>query len=263
MENTGRGGSAVTAKELGRWFDHLLECDRFEAGDPSKNGLQVENDGAGITRVAFAVDACLETIERAAAAGADMLVVHHGLFWKDIERVTGPHYRRLKALLDANIALYASHLPLDAHAEVGNNAGLADRIGLVDREPFGLWRGMVIGVSGRFETPVTPDTLVKRLFPEDAQPPCILAFGPRELGTAAVVSGGASYELYQAIAAGYDCFITGEIGHEEYHHARENGITVIAGGHYRTETVGVQLLAARLGRETGLDTVFIDVPTNL
>ncbi|HRR03392.1 MAG TPA: Nif3-like dinuclear metal center hexameric protein, partial [Treponemataceae bacterium] len=87
----------MTAKELGRWFDHLLECDRFEAGDPSKNGLQVENDGAGITRVAFAVDACLETIERAAAAGADMLVVHHGLFWKDIERVTGPH-RRLKAL---------------------------------------------------------------------------------------------------------------------------------------------------------------------
>ena len=253
----------MTTKDLVSWFDAVLENDRFDAGDPSKNGLQVDNNGADITRVAFAVDACLETMERAAAAGAGMLVVHHGLFWKDPERVTGPHYRRLRALLDANIALYASHLPLDANEEVGNNAGLADRVGLVDRQPFGVWRGMVIGVSGRFETPVRVDSLVKKLFPEDAQPPCILAFGPREIRTAAIVSGGASAEMYQAIAAGYDCFITGEIGHEEYHHARENGITVIAGGHYRTETVGVQLLAARLGRETGVDTVFIDVPTNL
>ncbi len=253
----------MTTKDLDAWFYTVLESDRFEAADPSKNGLQVDNDGAAVSKVAFAVDACLETIERAASAGAGMLVVHHGLFWKDPERVTGPHYHRIRALLDANLALYASHLPLDAHEEVGNNTGLADRVSLVDRKPFGFWRGMMIGVSGRFETPCTLDSLVTRLFPEDAQPPVILPFGPQAIRTAAIVSGGASAELYQAIDAGYDCFITGEIGHEEYHHARENGITVIAGGHYRTETVGVQLLAARLGRETGLDTVFIDVPTNL
>lgn len=253
----------MTTKELELWFDQLLESDRYDSADPSQNGLQVDNDGADIKRVAFAVDACLETIERAAAAGAGMLVVHHGLFWKDPERVTGPHYRRLKALLHANLALYASHLPLDAHEEVGNNAGLADRLQLEDRIPFGMWRGVVIGVRGTFSKPVSIDALVRSLFPGDEQPPCILPFGPAEIRTAAVVSGGAAQEMYQAIDAGCDCFITGEIGHEEYHHARENKITVIAGGHYRTETTGVQLLASRLGRETGLDTVFIDVPTNL
>lgn len=253
----------MKVRDITLWFDHLLECDRYEAADPSKNGLQVDNDGTDVVRIAFSVDACLETIERAAAAGAGMLVVHHGLFWKDPERVTGPHYRRVKALLNANMALYASHLPLDAHPEVGNNAGLADRLGLEDRQPFGLWRGAVIGVRGSFVQPVTVDALIRRLFPGDEQPPCVLPFGPAEMRTAAVVSGGAASEMYQAIDAGCDCFITGEIGHEEYHHARENGITVIAGGHYRTETVGVQLLASRLGRETGLDTVFIDVPTNL
>lgn len=253
----------MTTKDLNFWFEQVLETDRFADSDPSKNGLQVDNDGAKITRVAFAVDACLETIERAATAGAGMLVVHHGLFWKECERVTGPHYRRLRTLMTSNLALYASHLPLDAHKELGNNAGLADRISLVNREPFGLWRGCVIGVSGSFEKPVSLGTLCTRLFPGDAQPPHILPFGPQEIRTAAVVSGGASSELYQAIDAGIDCFITGEIGHEEYHHALENKITVIAGGHYRTEIVGVQQLAARLGRETGIDTVFIDVPTNL
>ncbi|HHU37079.1 MAG TPA: Nif3-like dinuclear metal center hexameric protein [Treponema sp.] len=253
----------MTSKELTSWFDHVLETENFAEADSSKNGLQVDNDGAEITRVAFAVDACLETVTRANAAGAGMLVVHHGLFWKEPERVTGPHYRRLRALMTANMALYASHLPLDAHDELGNNAGLANRIGLIKRNPFGVWRGCVIGVSGSFEQPISLDALCSRLFPDDAQPPHLLPFGPQKIRTAAVVSGGASSEMYQAIDAGFDCFITGEIGHEEYHHALENKITVIAGGHYRTETLGVQQLAVRLGRETDIETVFIDVPTNL
>lgn len=253
----------MTTKELSCWFDTVLETSRYSEVDVSKNGLQVDNDGAEISKVAFAVDACLETIMRAKAAGAGMLVVHHGLFWKNPERVIGSHYQRLHAFITANIALYASHLPLDAHSELGNNAGLADRISLIKRKPFGIVNGCVIGVSGVFEKPISLDTLCGRLFPSDAQPPHLLPFGPQKIRNAAVVSGGAAAEMHQAIAAGFDCFITGEIGHEEYHHALENKITVVAGGHYRTETLGVQQLAARLSRETGLDTVFIDVPTNL
>lgn len=253
----------MNAIELASWLDRLLEVPRFGGVDPSQNGLQVENDGAGITRVAFAVDACLQTIERAAAAGAGLLIVHHGLFWRDPERVVGNQYRRLKALLDSNIALYASHLPLDAHPEFGNNAGLAARLALVDTEPFGDWKGCTVGVRGRFPEPVSLDRAIEILCPDGAPLLSLLPFGPKSISTVAIVSGSGSNELYRALDAGIDLFVTGEISHEDYHHALERRISVIALGHYRSETVGVKLLSAALGRETGLETLFIDAPTGL
>ncbi len=253
----------MNAIELSSWLDRLLEVPRFGGVDPSQNGLQVENDGAGIARVAFAVDACLQTIERAAAAQAGLLVVHHGLFWRDPERVVGNQYRRLKALLDSNIALYASHLPLDAHPELGNNAGLAARLSLTDVEPFGDWKGCAVGVRGRFSEPVSLDRAVELLCPDGAPLLSLLPFGPKSISTVAVVSGSGSNELYQALEAGIDLFVTGEISHEDYHHALEGRISVAALGHYRSETVGVRLLSAALGRETGLETLFIDAPTGL
>ncbi len=249
--------------DLDKWFRVLLKPEGYEAADPSRNGLQVDNDGTDIIRVAFAVDACLETVERAHRAGAGMLFVHHGLFWQESECVTGIHYRRIKALLDANLALYASHLPLDAHPEVGNNAGLAARLGLVNREPFGEWHGRDIGFRGDTAAPMNIDDIMSKLFPDGKKPAHVLPFGPEAVTRIGIVSGGASDEVHQAIALGLDLFITGEIGHEIYHAALENGIHVIAGGHYQTETVGVRLVAERLGRETGIDTVFIDVPTGL
>ncbi len=249
--------------DLDRWFSALLDPERYEAADPSRNGLQVDNDGADITRIAFAVDACLETVERARSAGAGMLFVHHGLFWQDCERITGIHYGRIKALLGANMALYASHLPLDAHPEVGNNAGLAARLGLANLEPFGEWHGCDIGFRGETASPASLDDILGRLFPDGKKAAHVLPFGPKGISRIGIVSGGASDEVHQAIALGLDLFITGEIGHEIYHAALENGISVIAGGHYQTETVGVRLVAERLGRETGIDTVFIDVPTGL
>jgi len=253
----------MTVPELVRWFEILLEPDSYDAADPSRNGLQVAGNGAEIGRVAFAVDASLETIERAAAAGAGLLFVHHGLFWRESLCVTGAHYRRIKALLDANLSLYACHLPLDAHAECGNNAGLAIRLGLGNLRRFGPWHGSLIGYAGDFPAPVSLDEVIARLFPDGKKPAHILPFGPREIRTVGIVSGGASDNVHDAIAEGLDLYITGEIEHEAYHHALENGISVIACGHYQSETVGVRLVAERLGLETGVDTVFIDVPTGL
>ncbi len=253
----------MKTSDLDTWFRILLGPERYEAADPSRNGLQVDNDGVDITRVAFAVDACLETIERARAAGAGMLFVHHGLFWQENECVTGIHYRRMQALFGANMALYASHLPLDAHSEVGNNSGLAARLGLVNLEPFGEWHGCDIGFRGEMAAPASLDDILGKLFPDGKKAAHVLPFGPKSITRIGIVSGGASDEVHQAIALGLDLYITGEIGHEIYHPALENGISVIAGGHYQTETVGVRLVAERLGRETGIDTVFIDVPTGL
>ncbi len=249
--------------ELDAYFRSVLDLDRFAAADPSCNGIQVENDGADISKAAFAVDACLETIERAAAAGAGLLFVHHGLFWREPLTVTGSHYRRIAALLRANIALYACHLPLDANEQAGNNYGIARRLGLRDLSPFGLWHGVNIGVQGWFETALPLETVIARLFPGGEKPATVLPFGPSLMRRAAVVSGGAGEETEQAVKAGADVYITGEISHEIYHCALENRITVIAGGHYQTETVGVSVLAEKLAAEKPVETCFIDVPTGL
>ncbi len=253
----------MTAREIARWLDRYLDSGRYDGADPSKNGLQADNAGGGVSRVAFAVDACLEAVQRASAAGAGMLVVHHGLFWRDAEPVVGAHYRRIKALLDADMALYASHLPLDAHPVSGNNAGLAARLGLEGLEPFGEWHGATIGLRGSVPGGISLAEVLARLDPDRTMSPRVLPFGPTRIASVAVVSGGGADELYQAIERGVDCFVTGEIGHEEYHHALENGITVVAAGHYATETVGPRLVMAEFARDTGVDSIFIDVPTGL
>ncbi len=255
----------MTLTELDTYFRSFLAIDSYPA-DPSRNGIQIQNsapDEKRIGKVAFAVDACAETIRRAAAYGADVLFVHHGLFWGQCEPITAQLYRRVKTLLDADTALYACHIPLDANEEVGNNYGLARRIGLEQLEPFGLWRGMSIGVAGCLPEALTAEQLAKKLFPHGEQPLHVLPFGNKRIRTVAIISGGAGDDAEQAAAAGFDAYITGEIGHEQYHFALEAGLTVIAGGHYQTETVGVSLVMKKLGEEKGLETVFIDVPTGL
>lgn len=255
----------MTLHELDSWLHSFLHIDAYP-DDPSQNGIQVQNaqpDTKQITRAAFAVDACLETIQQAGAAKADILFVHHGLFWKQVRLVTGMHYRRIAALLKHDLALYACHIPLDANEEAGNNYGLARKIGLQELQPFGRWRGMSIGVKGVFPEPLTLDAVTERLFPSGVQPLHILPFGVQPVRTATIISGGAGEETEQAAACGADLYITGEIGHEQYHTALEHGINVIAGGHYYTETAGVSLVAEKMHTELGIETVFIDVPTGL
>lgn len=255
----------MTLAELDEYFRSFLNMDDYPA-DPSVNGIQVQNrdpDGKDIGKVAFAVDACEETILRAAEAGAGLLFVHHGLFWGDCQVLSGGHYRRIRALMDSDMALFACHIPLDANELVGNNYGLARRIGLADLVPFGNWRGMSIGVAGTLPVPMTAAQLAAKVLAHGQQPLHVLPFGKPELRTVAVISGGGGHDVEQAIAAGYDAYVTGEIGHGQYHTAMESEITVIAGGHYQTETVGVSLVMEKLSAEKGVETVFVDVPTGL
>ncbi|MBN1686811.1 MAG: Nif3-like dinuclear metal center hexameric protein [Spirochaetales bacterium] len=249
--------------ELDRYFRDIMRIDEFAAVDSSLNGVQVGDMGARIHRVAFAVDACMETFRRAVDAGAGLLFVHHGLFWgKDI-RVVKSHYRRLEFLLTHNCALYASHLPLDAHPEFGNNAALAGRLELKDTVPFGRYHGVDIGLKGILATPLGNDAVVEKLkFDRDACA-AVFRFGKKENTTVAVVSGGAIGEVEQAIDADADLYLTGEMSHSYYHLCLEEKINLICGGHYQTETLGVSLLSEKLKRETGLETLFIDVPTGL
>jgi dinuclear metal center YbgI/SA1388 family protein len=211
--------------------------------------------------VAFAVDACLESIRRAAEWKADLLFVHHGLFWGKPLAVTGGHYQRLRALIETNLALYAVHLPLDMHPELGNNAGLARRIGLQQLEPFGEYKGMKIGYRGRVAEEMTLEQVVRLCCGE--QGINVLPFGPENISTVGIVSGGAADEAYQAIDERLDLFITGDADHTIYHHCLEGRINVIFGGHYLTETSGVILLAEKLEKETDLKTIFLDIPTGL
>lgn len=255
----------MTLMELDGYFRSFLRLEEYSA-DPSVNGIQVQNsapDSKAITKVAFAVDACEETILRAAQAGAGLLFVHHGMFWGDCQIIAGGHYRKIHALLDNDMALYACHIPLDANELVGNNYGLARRLCLQDLRPFGYWRGMSIGVAGTLPAPMSAEQLAQKVLAHGERPLHVLPFGKAQIRTVAIISGGAGDDLDQAIEAGYDAYITGEIGHENYHLAQESGITVIAGGHYQTETVGVSLVMEKLAAEKAVETVFIDVPTGL
>ncbi len=249
--------------EVARYFDALLRLSEFEA-DPSNNGLQLEA-GRECRKAAFAVDACLEVFERAAAAGADLLVVHHGLSWGgEPRRWTGMTGRRFGTLFGNGLSLYAVHLPLDAHPVHGNNAALADLLKLENRRMFFPYHGLEIGVTG--ETP-EPWELERAANLAAAGLPCRVwraPDGPEKVRRAAVVSGGGGMDgLLAAVAAGADVLITGEMDHTMVHVLRENRTHLVQLGHYASEVHGVRNLMRLARTELGLDTVWIDCPTGL
>jgi dinuclear metal center YbgI/SA1388 family protein len=245
--------------ELVTWLDGYLETAAFD--DPSLNGLQVEGRPE-VAKVAVAVDSSMTTFQQAAEVGADLLIVHHGLFWGRPLAVRGMHGRRVKYLLDHGISLYAAHLPLDAHRDVGNNWGLARILGMADLEPFG-GPGVAIGVKGRFPNGVTLRELADGLEKELGESVLVHAGGKLEIETLAIVSGAAARELGRAADEGLDAFLTGEPRHETFYDAFERNINALYAGHYMTETVGVSLLADKLEQEFGLATEFILLPTGL
>jgi dinuclear metal center YbgI/SA1388 family protein len=255
----------MTLVELDKYFNSFLHRENFP-GDPSRNGIQIQNGDPQhkqITKVAFATDACAATAEKAIAEGAQLLFVHHGIFWGDCSPLVESQYKRVAPFIKGDLALYASHIPLDANPVVGNNYGLAKRLGLKKTAPFGEWRGMSIGVQGTLPKALSIEELAKKLFPNGEKPLYVLPFGKQEIRTVAIISGGAGEDVDQAYRAGVDAYVTGEIGHEDYHVMEELGVTVIAGGHYQTETVGVNLVKAKLEKEKHLATMFIDFPTGL
>jgi dinuclear metal center YbgI/SA1388 family protein len=253
----------LTTSKLDAFFKSFLEIDGFANNDRSLNGIQVDNDGEVVRKIAFGVDAAMETFEQAAARNAQMLFVHHGLFWGVPLRIAGSLRRRIKFLLDHNICLYAVHLPLDQHPKFGNNAEIARLLELENIEPFGDYHSRKIGYKGTFAKPVTIETAVKRISFMGRPPLGIFPFGRKEISSAAVMSGGAAESARDAIEDGIDLFVTGESSHQVYHDCLEGKLNMIAGGHYCTEVWGVQAVMRHCQEELGIDAEFIDIPTGL
>jgi dinuclear metal center YbgI/SA1388 family protein len=244
--------------ELERWLDSTLNVGNIP--DSSLNGIQVGNGGKA-TRVALAVDVCEAAVRGAAAAGADFLIVHHGMIWDRPFSLRGPALNRFRLLVESGIALYAVHLPLDLHPEIGNNAQLCRRMGWTNLSDFGNYHGIRIGKKATFSDPLSLTELTDRLGALLNAEPTVWRFGPDSVRNAAVVSGRALSMLDQAVREGCDVYLTGEFGHEPYWFARETGINVVFGGHYATETWGLRALGDKIREECGLETVFLDLPT--
>jgi dinuclear metal center YbgI/SA1388 family protein len=251
---------SLPLRDLTVHLDAYLRVAEVADAGHALNGLQVQNAGT-VSKVAVAVDACQATIDASAAHDADLLLVHHGLFWAGLEPLTGRHGRRVRSLIRRNIALYSAHLPLDLHPEVGNNAVLARLLGLDDPEPFGDYLGQQIGVKGTLSASRTAlvDTLRDLLGVE----PRVIPGGSDDVRCIGIITGGGGSMIRNAVEAGVDTFITGEGAHHTYFDAEEAAINVIYAGHYATETVGVKALAQHIAHEFGLPWVFLDHPTGL
>ncbi|WP_436933665.1 Nif3-like dinuclear metal center hexameric protein [Halovenus marina] len=243
-------------------LDERLDTDAYADLDASENGLQVGPASQEVDTVAFAVDAAVETIDRAAAADADLLVTHHGISWGGLDRVTDSAYRRIAPLIDSDIALYAAHLPLDGHQTHGNAAGVADALDLNNRAPFGELGPEYVGQRGVLPESTTIDEFTDQLGGKLDADPQVLDFGPSTIRDVAVVTGSGVDWLEEANRHDVDAFVTGEGKQKVYHEAREAGIHVLLAGHYATETFGVRSLQ-ELVDSWGLETTFIDCPTGL
>jgi dinuclear metal center YbgI/SA1388 family protein len=244
-----------------RLVDELNAYLRIDEGsDYGPNGLQVEGTPE-IARIVTGVSACQELFDRAVESEADAVLVHHGIFWEGMPRaLTGIQYRRVATLIRAEVNLLAYHLPLDRHEEVGNNALAARAFGLADLQPFALHEGLPTGFRGRFPEPIPAAELARRCREIYGQEPRLLGDGPDPVTTLGIVSGGAVKEFWQALGAGLDAYITGEVSEWVMNVARETGTHYLAAGHYATERLGPKALGEKVARDYGVDVEFIDVP---
>jgi dinuclear metal center YbgI/SA1388 family protein len=226
--------------------------------DGSLNGLQARSCNKGeISKVGFAVDACISTFEKANRLGVDLLVVHHGIKWRP-QKDRNIESRRAAYLNKSNLALYAAHLPLDLHEEYGNNMQLSRLLELQDLRKFGWYHGVKIGYAGTFgkttSLPALAGTLNKNL-----RTTCrVFPFGNKRIRSLGIISGGGGSILKEAVQEKLDCFLVGEIDLAVYNTARDHGMSIIAAGHYATETVGVKALMPLVAEAFGVKTVFID-----
>lgn len=240
--------------ELQRYLDNLLEVGRFR--DYCPNGLQVEGR-AEIRRVVCGVTASQALLDAAVAREADAVLVHHGYFWRGEDGViTGLRRKRLGTLLSRDINLFAYHLPLDAHPELGNNAQLARLMGWM---PEGRFGEQDIGWTGRLPHAIRGDLLARQVAARLGREPLLLGDPARTVERIAWCTGGAQGYFEQAIACGVDCFVSGEASEQTTHLARESGVSYLAVGHHASERYGVQALGAHLAERFGLDVTFVEV----
>lgn len=253
-----------------QYLDGYLDVAEHPDNPNALNGLQVDatcgngkdlSRGHAVSRVAVAVDASLAAIREAAGVGADLLLVHHGISFAGLQPVTGLYGRRVVALLDAGISLYACHLPLDSHTEVGNNILLARECGLSPKRRMGQHEGIAIGWWGELKEPCGPKALTALVGTAVDGPVRLVGDGPEIIGRVGVVTGGGGSYLYEAARLGLDAFVTGEAVHYQSIDATELGIHLLLAGHYKTETFGVRALGQHLEDRFGLPWTFLDLPT--
>lgn len=242
-------------------LDRELAINDFQ--DVSHNGLQL-GDEREIERICTGVDASLEFFEAAEKMGAQLLICHHGISWGDsLKRITEINYRRVKYLVDHNLCLYACHLPLDAHPELGNNIRICRALKLRNLRPFGIYNGMPIGFSGDLPESVCFHSLVDSAAEVFGNINMTMDFGPGKVKTVAVVSGGAADEIEEAGRKGIDVYISGEPKLTAWHLAQEYGVNAIFAGHYATEVFGVRAVAEYLVESLDIEAHFIDLGISL
>lgn len=250
----------ISRAELVAWLNDYLQIDAFK--DPSMNGLQIEGVDT-IRRIAASVDTSQRTLQDAADSGADLLLVHHGLFWGKPLAVTGPHAQRLRIALSAGLNLYAAHIPLDAHPEVGNNAMMARALSLQNPVGFGDWAGGKIGLAGELPFAQSLQDFADRIQKLTGEICLVHGGGNPQVHRLGILSGEGAGTIAEAAALGLDTVLTGEPAHKYFHDSFEYGVNVVFAGHYETEVFGVRALAAKIEDTFGIPWQFLHHPTGL
>ena len=252
----------IALNDLATHLNSTLRIAELPDYSQAVNGLQLENRRGRVTRIAAAVDATLPVVKKAIATRADLLIVHHGMFWSGLQPWTGSTFERMRLALENNLAIYSAHLPLDAHPTLGNNARIAAAMQLTPGGGFLDYKGLPVGVT--CEVDLELDEVIARFTGAlEGGRVHVCAGGPRRTRKIGISSGGSGSEVAAAAKAGVDTFITGEGPHWSYTLAEELGINVLYAGHYATETLGVRAVAAHLQERFGLPWTFIDAPTGL
>ena len=246
--------------DIVRHIEQLLDHAHIGDYPGAHNGLQFENSG-DVSRVACAVDSCEAVLRVAAKIPGTLLLVHHGLLWGGAQTFTGALRRKVQLAIDGNLAVFSSHLPLDLHPKLGNNALLAKALGLKKTTPAFSAKGQMVGLIGELST--TRAALVKKLEAAVKGRVHLAPGGPEKIKRIGLVTGGAGREVAAAAALGCDAFITGEGPHDSYTLAEELGVNLFYGGHYATETFGVRALAEHVAKKYRIPSHFIDHPTGL
>ncbi len=246
--------------ELVRYLDEYLQI--HEIKDYGPQGLQIEGTPQ-VNKIVGMVDAQQPCVEAALAHQADLLLVHHGIFWGNARRLHGSFGRLVRTYLEADLNLYAAHLALDAHPEVGNNAQLARRLGLTVQSWWAQINGVPLAVLAETDPPLLLADLVERFTDRVGSPKLVLEHGPERIRRVGILSGSGARHIEEAATLGCDAFVTGETSHTEYYQALNTGMHILYGGHYTSETVGVQALGRHLQDRFGVEFEFVDMPTGL
>jgi len=250
----------ASVSDIVTYTDDFLRIRDIGDWDNALNGLQIENSGR-VTRIGAAVDVSTRVLREAAKRSVDFLLVHHGLFWPGLQPVTSALRRQLQIAFENDIALYSAHLPLDVHPKVGNNAQLVAALGLKAAQPFLEEKGQPVGLKAR--TSMLRSELIRKLRKALNGRVKVFDFGPKQIRTIGIVTGGAGSEIYRVAQEDIDTFVTGEAPHWAAVAAEELGVNLLLGGHYGTEVFGVKALAAHLSKRFRIPWEFIDCPTGL